>query len=458
MFKKRVEYINILDELYNRIEPNLKTVYNYNPWYIIKIQVGYYLHLIFNGKIKVDNNNEKKLLSVQNVSFKQCARSFLSVIHYRYLITKYRIELGQKLKNKTLYVGYTSHCINQDGNKFYNIYLNPFLEKEGNGVLIFLDKLKDTDIEVLYKYIQRYYEKLNVCRSFFLKRDEYNSVNISNRIAGELQLITKQEFALIPSIVYKNIHENELYYKVFKKWLYILNPELIRTYCCYNNKKTAMVRAANKLGIHLIEYQHSNITDTHFAYSHWKNIDSYSEFLPKYFDVWSLADKNLIENNFKGEKYKPHISITGNVYLNKQKEKYNEVVAIDNAILICLQGQWIPSFIEDFIREDSKYVWYIRLHPRYPEDKKHLDKLHTEFPHKIKYEQANTSDLFLLLSQVQFLLTSFSGTALEAFEFGKQVIIFGEEGLDSYKTYIENGLFKYVVDLKDIEEILYNVN
>ena len=52
--------------------------------------------------------------------------------------------------------------------------------------------------------------------------------------------------------------------------------------------------------------------------------------------------------------------------------------------------------------------------------------------------------MYDVFKQVSTLITSFSGTALEAEKFGKKVIIFGEEGYNSYENKIKEQKYAFI--------------
>ena len=55
-----------------------------------------------------------------------------------------------------------------------------------------------------------------------------------------------------------------------------------------------------------------------------------------------------------------------------------------------------------------------------------------------------------IIMKTEAILTCFSGTALEAFELGTKVFIFGSEGEIAYKNYIDEGLFTFIDNKKVI--------
>ncbi len=99
--------------------------------------------------------------------------------------------------------------------------------------------------------------------------------------------------------------------------------------------------------------------------------------------------------------------------------------------------------MEEFIEKDMEHIWYFRLHPRYPEDKQKLISLKTKFPDKVEIDEANNLSLYELFYKVKINITDFSGTALEAAEFGIKNIIIGEKGAKIYSEKIMNGDYTF---------------
>jgi hypothetical protein len=174
-------------------------------------------------------------------------------------------------------------------------------------------------------------------------------------------------------------------------------------------------------------------------------IDEYHNFFPKSFFVWNDIYKNVISRNFTGKSYIPEIIVSGNYYLKQEK---NNIIKKNkgNDILVCLQGYWIPEFVENVIINSNNIKWYFRLHPRYYADKEKLLSFAASNPDKVEIDKANKLPLYELFGDVSKLLTMFSSSAYEAKEFGLRVIIVGSYGYNSFKDYIVNGDFAYAED------------
>ncbi len=455
MFSTRREYIQELNKLHEKAFPKIKKLWGFNPWFIIQIQIGYYFHLIFNQKTDFEYYKTLPPKLSKSVSLRDLYR----LIVYKYRLQKLKYRIKNAFAGKTLLIGYKRH----NKSDVYNIYLHSYIDSFLNGdssncTFLYLDQpFENNDILQNYYTLLVTYKALlfdfnNTLNPFSLKNNQANAELISNHLT-HLEFIDTN---ITEVLVFNNTKENQLYYTIFKSLFKNTAPDKVWLYCYYDNRVSALLRASNKLNIPTNEYQHSAISDNHFAYTHWPHVDFYSSFFPQTFNVWNEIDRNLVLKNFQTNNYRPNIEVVGNLFLNIQRKELKQHTKEErkNKILICLQGQWVPEFIEKAISEDSSHEWYIRLHPRYPEDKAKLIAFKSKYPEKIKVDEANNTGLYQLLESVSALLTAFSGTALEAYELNVKVVIFGEEGYLSYENYIKEGAFAFV---KNEHELLQSI-
>jgi len=443
MFKTRKEYIDLIKKLQDESFPKLKKCWGHNVWFIIQIQIGFYFHFVFNKKINLnDKQHCNKSIFEGRLTFSDFRR-FLKSIYY--LLCNYK-KWQKKWNNTTMLFGYKSHNIEKDGHS-YNIYLEPYqavLKEQGiKSEILYVDDLgKVYELYIRLYYIQFFFHKL---KSKFLVK-QFNNIKYNSDLVGEFFKNMNLDSEYITSNIANAIILNELYYKIYRCMLKLLSPQKIWTYCYYTRMGgNSFIRAANSLNIESAEYQHSAISDGHFAYSKWNFIDAYLEFFPKSFFVWNEYDKELIYRNFSGKFYVPKVIVSGNFYAEQELQQNTNRLEINQNkdILICLQGLWLPKFVEEAIIKSSHVKWYFRLHPRYPEDKEKLISFASSYPDRVEIEKANNLTLYELFENVGIVLTMFSGTAREAKEFGLRVIIVGREGYNSYKNYIDDGVFDY---------------
>jgi hypothetical protein len=455
MLKSKAEYNKVINRFYEKIGCNLKPIFKLNVWFIIKIQLSYQLNLgIVKGSIQdIKSYKPKYLRIIKSKShyfsaFKSLMSLFPKLIYFKYIV--------RFSKKDVLFLGYLSN--NRDiNNESQNIYLYPFIQEHLSEkmLLYYLDSNKNKELPFQYLNLLISWYKLVYNLKFSLSKNKveilYGYGNILNGFLKEEinhSIIGLDKF-LADQIVQYLIHR-----AAYKQLLGKLRPSTVLGYCFYDNRINAMFGAAELLNIKTVEYQHSAMSNLHFAYSKWNKIDEIAIHFPSDFYVWNKRDKKLLETNFNGSFYKPNVTIKGLRHLKTDsllpKNKKNK-------LLICLQGIWMPDWLENFIRSDNHYQWYIRLHPRYPNDKKQLEQLEMLQKPNIYIEEANSTTIENIILQSEALLTCFSGSALEAFELGTKVFIFGEEGKKIYSDYINKGLFFYLENqnelIKKMEEL-----
>lgn len=445
--------LKLINELQHEIFPKLGITWGFHSGFILRIQVFYLTYLL-----QAKNFN----YSVERHGIKLNFKSIFLLSRSLWHVVKFKFRSVANLHSDALVLGYKKNEINVR-DKNVNIYAEPIktkLNENGNSIrTLFLDQPSSSN-DKTDLLIHNYYKHLIVTQTFFfsllLKTSQYHRSQVKILKRNELMLskwlkdkgVEKpNEIAIIIS---NAIIRNEVCYRTFEILSRIIKPKMIWTYCFYDNDVSAVTRVANANNIKVVEYQHSQQSDHHFAYAEWENIDRIREFFPSDFWVWRNSDKERILKNFSGKKYQPNVIVGGNLWLanfNKADKRQSR----SDSVLISLQGFWIPDFIEEHIISDDQRHWYFRLHPRYPSDRDRLLNLYNRFPEKIIVEEANSLALYDLLSFVSINITSYSGVALEAYTFGVKNIIFGDQGLNSYKQYIERGVFDYVTNKESFE-------
>jgi len=451
MFETRKEYLDILRRLQSVIFPKLKKNWGNNVWGIMQIGLGFLFHHIYANKIDDSLQKDSKMMKVRRDDIKRILK--LSVF-----LPLRIIRWSGFLRGKTLIISHSTHFITKDG-KRYNIFSGSYKNRleecdeayfdfeidtqERNGIKILFDDLNSycssllkIKNKILSKEIRGVLYNVKLVDTFFDNDEWFNS----NKIAFYLRDV---------------IIENHILFLMYKTFLAILRPKQVWVYCYYSLTMLALVRAANALNIRTIEYQHSVISDNHFAYTKWERIDEYSATLPRYFWVWTKDDKIIIEKNFMGHMYKPVVQIVGNMYLEQEANSSPIDNKNDNRdVLIALQGQWIPDFVEKVIVESVGVMWYFRLHPRYPYDKERLLSFASRYPDKINIDEANNMLLYDLFRKISTVIVMFSTIAIEAHKFGLKVIIVGEEGYFSYEQSIKNAKYYYASDVEQLSKLL----
>ena len=460
MMYKRVAILLLLDKMFLKLSPKFSYLNNINSWPLFKIQIGY--NLIFEGQDKVKQNSKETSLSLIKIDIK--LSDIYKLIRGFYKSKILALKFSNKFKNQVFLFGFKEHYY-KEGGKQVNLYLTPFkveLKKKRVEYCELLISNNSTSIErnelnYLFEYILVYNRKLFAFKNVF---NAFNSKAYKNSLLVKefLDENNIESSSYLANVVYRAQMEQEIKFNTFKQFFKIVSPKLIWTYCYYDNSVMALIRAANELSIPIIEYQHSVQSDEHNAYSKWSGSNLYKSFFPKYFWVWEDADKERIIRNFSDTNYTPNVIVGGNLSSIQQKKKFKYNVASEKGILVSLQGNWIPKFVEEAIEKDDKHTWYFRLHPRYPTDIEKLNEFKSKFPNKIEVEKANQLSIYKIFSLVKINITDFSGVALESFEFGVKNIIIGDIGKQTFSDFIQKNKFLYVQEANVLLHIINNTS
>ncbi len=447
----RKQYLELFDEFYEYYNNSEKKNDIKSFWPITRIQCCYFLFLEADGKIdkskanKVLKNNYSK--PVFN-DLKKIVRLYLKI---QYLKNIY----NGVLKNKVLLFGFLEHYDTYNNEKT-NLYLTPLIN-ELNKNKISYESFLISNCQSKYdkNYLYELFDVIFRYTSLVIKFNKACNKNAFTNATLLNHFLESKDIGFadhLSGLVYNTQIQQEIRFTTFKILLKITQPKVIWTYCFYDNSVMALIRAANKLKIPSIEYQHSSQSDIHQAYAKWPNANLYNEFFPKYFWLWNEIDGERIKTNFGAKNYEPGVIIGGNLAVIQAKETIEkEADYTNNGILVSLQGHWIPRFVEEVIANDGKYKWYFRLHPRYPNDKEKLDSFKKKFPDKVEVELANKLSLFELFTKVKCNITDFSGVALEAEAFGIKNIIIGKHGYETYFDKIGSLYFSFVDNEVDIK-------
>jgi hypothetical protein len=439
----------------------LKTTWDFHPWFIYRMQIPYLSHLIYVAGTTFPSESLNYDLKI---AMSDVYRLFKTIL----LIVRWRIRnKAQDYRNEVIVTGYKRNE-SEIGGKKVNIYTVPFdhiLKESGVSALyFFLDGVADLynkrsiKLYQYYKYLTVYYEIVFKLRCRF---SQSHKKHLNNVLANEWELnawLKANQHAnsdAISLITRNAIIRNQVMFNVFNHLIEYVNPKLIWTYCFYDNNISAFARAARMKNVKFVDYQHSQQSDMHFAYAPWNDIDKVIDFLPSIFWVWSNADKERLLNNFGANGHKPTVINGGNLYLSL-KGGDNRGPKPQKSVLVSLQGQWIPNFIEEFIKSEPNFYWYFRLHPRYSQDKVQLLRFKDEYPDKIELDESNSLPLYDLFDRVAFNITAYSGVAIEANEFGVKNIVYSDKGYQVYKDYIEGGVFEHVNDESTLRLALTN--
>ena len=116
---------------------------------------------------------------------------------------------------------------------------------------------------------------------------EFNTALKFQKALFSIEIFFKKEKINLPGIYNKltdTIIDNQTQFYKYRSYFKKSGFKKILFYCYYNSAVMAINRAARELNIDTIEYQHSQISSNHFAYSGWtERIRTSDFFFPRIF-------------------------------------------------------------------------------------------------------------------------------------------------------------------------------
>ena len=260
-------------------------------------------------------------------------------------------------------------------------------------------------------------------------------------------------------------------------WNLLLNsvrPKFLFLDNFYNPIHMALVYAARKRKIKVIDVAHGTQGPHHGMYSHWINPKlSGSPVLPDRFWVWGKEAQRDVEDNsclteLRGEKVtflggnpalKRFRGITPDALHKKYEEEFAECLPDESESggkigLVTCGHDWelIPKFVFDCLGELDDWRWLFRLHP-YPSDysieeanayldARNLANCVAMSPHSLPMP--------FLLSKVGLHLTGWSTTCREASIFEVPTIFFDQRANSFYRNEISEGHFVLSLSMQSL--------
>jgi len=413
-----------------------------NWWPFIRCQVSFQAELI--DIQPVDAFNFEKFANLQLTPTSYGKRAYLSYLKNRFKRINSKSDVAVFTVNSNMSVPYQ--------NKLINPFTFPFLELFKKNEISYQsfqfwtsEGFAYNNEVILRIYRKRVIDKFNMDKSFQLKLYAFTE---------DLKTDISERFDLY-NFLANSIVENQVKYLSFIVFFKKYKFKKVLAYCYYDSSIMAIFRAANKLKITTIEYQHSQVSSKHFAYSGWGNsIKKSADFFPSIIWAWRDSDVRNLQKEF--------IAIStlrvikgGNVVIplfKIESELKSENSKIQ--VLIALEGTGLPEYIVNYVSNEKNAHWLLRLHPRCPWDKDLMLKLKNINQLSVDIDNANTLPLYELLKDVDYLLTSGSGCAIEAQSFGVTNIIYDEKGYTTFNEQIENGMYFFIRNMQELNEIL----
>ena len=391
--KDREEVLNFLVQLESKYPVETWEVNDICVWPYLRNKLYFLINLEIE-KDKRTKNYQKNILQVKprkgvNRFLYDLKNYFKSILFFYSLKTK-----------KYLFFEAPSHRINFNNkphNKFFDTIINDCNLKNESYIFDYL-KVKDKTVYNKHrvninKQLEYYESSLNIFKRK-IKIEFKEKFNLYNSFYQEFKKFNFSEN------FYNSLTERRTKYSVFniynkslffEKLYKLTKPKEIFILCYYNSLETyAIVLAASRLNLRLVEMQHGPQSNIQSAYSNWVKVtDNNFKLIPKVFWNWDLESNAIIKNWSKNLENTSSF-IGGNIWVDYWKSKSNKL-KFNNYVLYTLQSLSLEIlFPETIIKaiKESKYLWMLRLHPRqlaekdiiiqFLKDKKVFDKVNIE--------------------------------------------------------------------------------
>lgn len=250
-----------------------------------------------------------------------------------------------------------------------------------------------------------------------------------------------------------------------------LKPQRCYVVCYYSLIGMSLCVACKKLGIEIVDLQHGVSGKNMRAYGRWRNVpaDGYCS-LPSTFYCWTKNDAAAI-NEWVEEFSCPYHSalVVGNIwkeFLKGSREALDtggvwnnsiEEVAIsyDRVNVITLSSCLLPSNMHSYIKENSRELFLVRVHPNFREsDFTQLEAEFKKLGDNIVVEAATKCPIKHLMSCADMHFTEWSASFYDAYFEGVPTVILSPVGEDYFENFISDG---YAISVTASEQLRLGV-
>ncbi|WP_417430148.1 hypothetical protein [Kiloniella sp.] len=237
-------------------------------------------------------------------------------------------------------------------------------------------------------------------------------------------------------------------------------PKAIFTVCYYSIVNLAILLAAKRVGIPVIDIQHGKQGSYNVNYTHFTEVPKNGwDLLPNYFWSWGSTSAENISRHLPA-KLKTHKPVvigypwlslwkTGHPFkLPEEHMSFLErIKKADMSILVTLQPLADPIsevLLEAMEKAPEGWLWLIRMHPNMVFNKAELiERIAKVAPTKFEVEISSEISLYPLLKSVKHHVTAWSSVAYEASALRIPTSLIDPTALQLYSDEIYRGEFLY---------------
>lgn len=350
-------------------------------------------------------------------------------------------------RKKIIFVGHQRRKLLKDG-KYWDIYCDPIINEIGEDCFLLEGYHLNThlkpaktkniyylDIVNLFCYLyKKKNQKKNKCKNDSIDKIKDITLKLYELFSCKIDINSKVDNSLI---IFKS--QRYFYNQLFKR----IKPRVLFVLVGYG--KEALVNAAKKLLIPVVELQHGTLSRYHMAYS-FPNGDKKHYFADYFFsfgDFWNTAADFPIEQK--------KIKTMGYPYLYDSLAKYQNIEK-QKTIVFISQGS-IGKDLSKFALElrkitplDINIVY--KLHPG------EYDRWKQEYPwlmdSDIRVIDSQSPDLYALLAIAQWQIGVYSTAIYEGLVFGCQTYLVDLPGVAYMDKLLESGYAQLVASPEEI--------
>ena len=433
----REDFKNLIIEIENTFQVNEWKVNEIHLWPIIRIKLFFYL---------INEVENPKIQKNENPIRKQVKFGFLRSLKERLIFNKWLLLFPKK---KIVYVGTDAHRVNYEGKRFNRFFDSLNSLKNQKNDYLYLEYLYDRKLN--YHKNELVFETENRIENFCRSRNytlKYSFTDFDNFLNLLKQNPVTETFAKEMSIEnfkqmgYKIYYRKKFYEKILKR----IKPQELYMLCFYGSSTTyALIAAANYLKIKTIEMQHGPQPDLHLCYTNWTNLpENGYNVMPRNYFQWDENSVQYINSWTKNTKLY-HPKKIGHPWIDFINE-INVEISHERFILYCLQPHPVQlSFLfnKNILQaiKNSKFTWYIRLHPRQLDKKNEILQilLENDLQNIVNIEDATNLPLPSLIKKSLVCVTHSSGSVIEAEMLNKKSILIHKMGVKYFPKTVERG-------------------
>ncbi len=252
-------------------------------------------------------------------------------------------------------------------------------------------------------------------------------------------------------------------------------PKAIFVICYYSVTNMAIILAAKRLNIPVIDVQHGKQGKYNISYTHFTRMPNNGwNLLPDFFWCWGKQSVINISKHMPPERTTHFPHAIGYMWLalwkfgqpiNIPDEHTNFLKEIKHAskrILVTLQplsDPLHPTLIDAMKEAPTNWLWLIRMHPNMVVTRDEIaNRLEQVAKDKFELTFSSNLSLYPLLKASDHHVTAWSSVGYEATEFGIGTTIFDKTGLELYVEEIGSKQFSYADSGNSLLEIIETSN